>query len=63
VTEVQDLDWLYPPCTVCDDGGEMEGDGVNIWCRDCGATWDEDGTNGQPCPGCAAGAQCHRAVS
>lgn len=37
-------------CPVCDDGIGMIGwdeDGEGVKCKDCGTTWDLDGTNGE----------------
>ena len=41
-----DLQFSYPDCTVCDDGGAMDYD--ESWCcRTCGTTWSRNGAEGE----------------
>ena len=42
---VPDLEFDYPPCTVCDDFGEMTYD-AGFYCLACGAEWNDQGKNG-----------------
>lgn len=48
IAKIEDLEWLYPYCTVCDDYAVTDGDGDSLWCDKCGTTWDKDGTGGAP---------------
>lgn len=44
--DVPDLEFAYPDCTVCEDGGEVSYD-AGYYCLKCGTCWDSDGRKGQ----------------
>lgn len=43
--DIPDLDWEYPPCSLCDE--TVESDGAACWCDHCGVVWNADGTKGE----------------
>ncbi len=47
VKDVPDLEFPWPPCSVCHDGGDMDYDGDTWWCCSCGCRWNKTGYNGR----------------
>lgn len=47
VHKIPDLEFTYPDCTACPDGGNTSYDGDAWWCESCDAAWDANGTNGE----------------
>ena len=45
MSTVPDLEWTHPPCPMC--GVETSCDNTSWWCEGCGATWDNNGMNGE----------------
>lgn len=43
---VSDLEFRYPDCPVCDDGGSMVYDD-SWYCENCSHNWDKDGRHGE----------------
>lgn len=43
-----EVDWIVSACcSVCEDEiGKVEDDGESLVCRECGTTWDRDGSDG-----------------
>lgn len=43
-----EVDWIVSACcSVCEDEiGKVEDDGEGLVCRECGTTWDRDGSDG-----------------
>lgn len=42
---VPDVEFLMPPCPICEEG--LDSDGDSLICHRCHATWNSDGTRGE----------------
>ena len=44
---VPDLEFDFPACSWCEDGGTMSHDGDGFYCVACQCNWSNDGRNGK----------------